>query len=80
MVPGYYVNPSGATSVGSERIDYRELHLKDPETAKAWKGRIYCECVLVCLNWLAIVLYLIIFGLGLQIDNEDVYNDLSIYY
>ena len=35
---------------------------------------------MVGLNWLAILFYLIIFGIGLQIDDEDNYNDLSIYY
>ena len=54
--------------------------MKTEHDPKAWKGRIYCECGMVGLNWLAILLYFIIFGLGMQVDNDDVYNDLSVYY
>lgn len=34
---------------------------------------------MVILNWLAIILFFVIVGLGVEIKDKDTYDDLSIY-
>lgn len=44
-----------------------------------WKCLIMSKMCLQCCNWVAIILYFVVFAIGLKISSKDVYLDLSIY-
>ena len=49
------------------------------ENDSGWRKKVCCNMGIICCNWIAFVLYIVVGSLGVKVRNTDAMANLTIY-